>query len=103
MLGREIQQYRIVDKIGEGGMGSVWKAEDTRLQRLIAIKAISQHLSMDEEARERFLREAQAASGLNHPNIATVHELLEEGDRRPRFEPAPNLVELAKSGGKFHG
>ncbi|MFC1543789.1 protein kinase [Gemmatimonadota bacterium] len=78
MIGRTVGRYKIIDQLGEGGMGSVWKAEDTTLGRLVALKTISGTLADDPEARERFVREAQAASALNHPNITTVHDLLEE-------------------------
>ncbi|MFC1500493.1 protein kinase, partial [Candidatus Zixiibacteriota bacterium] len=80
MIGNTISHYKIIDKIGEGGMGAVWKAEDTTLGRLVALKTLSQHLSKNEEARQRFIREAQAASSLNHPNITIVHELVEDKD-----------------------
>ncbi len=82
MIGRTIGQYQIIDKIGEGGMGTVYKAEDTTLHRLVALKTLSGHLTEDEEAQERFIREAQAASALNHPNITTVHEFIEDDDTR---------------------
>ena len=78
MIGRTIGKYQVVDKLGEGGMGSVWKAEDSSLQRLVAIKALSRQLAENEEARERFIREAQATSSLNHASITTVYELLED-------------------------
>ena len=82
MIGRTIGQYQIIDKIGEGGMGTVYKAEDTALRRLVALKALARSLADDEEARVRFVREAQAASSLNHPNITTIYELLQEGEER---------------------
>ncbi len=82
MIGKIIGQYQVIDKIGEGGMGAVYKAEDTTLHRLVALKTLSSHLTEDEEARERFIREAQSASSLNHPNITTVHEFIEDGDTR---------------------
>ncbi|MFC1530571.1 serine/threonine-protein kinase, partial [Gemmatimonadota bacterium] len=82
MIGKTIDRYKIIDKLGEGGMGTVWKAEDTTLHRLVALKTLSSHLTEDEEAQERFIREAQSASSLNHPNITTVHEFIEEDDTR---------------------
>lgn len=82
MIGKTIGQYQVIDKIGEGGMGAVYKAEDTTLHRLVALKTLSGHLTEDEEAQERFVREAQAASSLNHPNITTVYEFLEDEDTR---------------------
>jgi len=80
MIGRTIGQYQVIDKIGEGGMGAVYKAEDTSLHRLVALKALSRSLSEDPEAQERFVREAQAASALNHPNITTVFELVQDSE-----------------------
>ncbi len=82
MIGKTIGQYQVIDKIGEGGMGVVYKAEDTTLHRLVALKTLSSHLTEDEEARERFIREAQSASSLNHPNITTVFEFIEDDDTR---------------------
>ena len=78
MTGQNISHYRILEKIGEGGMGVVYKAEDTRLRRIVALKFLPQHLSDDEEVRRRFLHEAQAAASLNHPNICVIHEVDEE-------------------------
>ena len=75
-IGRSIAQYEITSKIGEGGMGEVYAARDTRLNRQVAIKILPQAKLSDPDRRRRFLQEAQAASGLNHPNIITVHDLL---------------------------
>ncbi|HLG16053.1 MAG TPA: protein kinase [Blastocatellia bacterium] len=77
MVGKTILHYRIVKEIGKGGMGVVYKAEDTKLHRTVAIKALSAELLGDEKARTRFLREARAASAIDHPNICTVYEINE--------------------------
>jgi len=101
MIGKSFSHYEIISKLGEGGMGQVWEAHDSRLGRIVALKLIPKHLNSDPTARQRFVHEAKAASSMEHANICTIHEIDETPDGEtfivmPRYQGEPLSERIAR-------
>ncbi len=102
MVGKNLQQYQFLEKLGAGGMGEIYKARDTRLNRFVAIKVLTSASAGDPERRRRFIQEAQASSALNHPNIITIHDIITADDADHlvmEYVQGKTLVELIPKGG----
>ena len=101
MVGQTILQYEILQKLGVGGMGEIYKAQDSRLNRLVAIKVLLGGNAGDPERRRRFIQEAQAASSLNHPHIITIHDIVSHEDKEfivMEFVAGKTLSDLISTG-----
>jgi serine/threonine-protein kinase len=102
MVDRTVLQYQLLEKLGAGGMGEVYKARDSRLNRFVAMKVLPAGMSADLEHRRRFAHEAQAASALNHPNIVTIYDIVTDGDTQymvMEYVAGKTLLELVPKGG----
>jgi serine/threonine protein kinase len=82
MIGKTISHFKIIEKIGEGGMGVVYKAHDTKLNRTVALKFLPSYITVNDTDKERFLQEAKAAAALNHPNVCVIHDIQEYEDQQ---------------------
>ncbi len=102
MVGRTVLQYQLLEKLGAGGMGDIYRALDTRLNRIVAIKVLTKAATGDVERKRRFIQEAQAASALNHPNIITIHDIISEDGTEfmvMEYVNGKTLVDLIPKGG----
>ncbi len=100
--GSLVRQYRFIEKLGSGGMGDIYKAQDTRLHRFVAIKVLPPGKAGDPAMQRRFIQEAQSASALNHPNIITIYDIISDGGALyivMEFIAGKTLAELIPSGG----
>ena len=87
MIGKTVSHYKITEKLGEGGMGEVYLAEDTKLKRQVAIKFLPSRITVNETDKARFLQEAQSAAAINHPNVCVIYEIQEQ-EEYPFFSEA---------------
>jgi serine/threonine-protein kinase len=102
MIGRTVSHYQVIERLGSGGMGEIYKAQDSRLNRMVAIKVLSRRAAALEEQRRRFIKEAQAASSLNHPNIITIYDIVSDEDNEymvMEYVAGKTLTELIPEGG----
>ncbi len=102
MIGRTISHYQVIEKLGAGGMGEIWKAQDARLNRMVAIKVLTNANAGDSDRRRRFIQEAQAASALNHPNIITIYDITSDEESEymvMEYVAGKTLADLIPAGG----